>query len=263
MARTPLLLSALLCLGTAGPARACGLALALLIDVSGSVDPDEYRTQMDGLAAALRDGVVAEALVRENAALSLVQWTGTNRQAVSIPWSRVESRAALRAFADEVARTPRRWRHFSTAIGEALTVAERAMARAPVCARRVIDVSGDGRSNEGVPPGPVRDRLAAAGIAVNALVITNSEPDLLSYFEAEVIGGPGAFAMTAESYRVYPDRIRRKLIRETARQLSEPRPRPAPRRPDFRDHAGRFVITTQGPHGDLRQKTAPGPAPAP
>ena len=43
---------------------ACDLALALAVDISGSVDPKEYDIQMQGLSAALRDGVVAEALVR-------------------------------------------------------------------------------------------------------------------------------------------------------------------------------------------------------
>ena len=35
----------------AQPVAACGLALALAVDISGSVDADEYQIQMDGLAA--------------------------------------------------------------------------------------------------------------------------------------------------------------------------------------------------------------------
>ncbi len=42
---------------------ACDLALLLAVDVSGSVDPQEYRIQMDGLAAGLRDWQVRTALV--------------------------------------------------------------------------------------------------------------------------------------------------------------------------------------------------------
>ncbi|WP_342774985.1 DUF1194 domain-containing protein [Litoreibacter halocynthiae] len=37
-------------------AQACELALVLAVDVSGSVDPGEYRLQMEGLGAALGDG---------------------------------------------------------------------------------------------------------------------------------------------------------------------------------------------------------------
>lgn len=42
----------------ARPVGACELALALAVDVPGSVDEEEFRTQMDGLAAALRDPIV-------------------------------------------------------------------------------------------------------------------------------------------------------------------------------------------------------------
>ena len=64
------------CLCLAPPALACDLALALAVDVSGSVDSTEYRIQMDGLAAGLRDPIVSEALVRGQARVMLVQWTG-------------------------------------------------------------------------------------------------------------------------------------------------------------------------------------------
>ena len=50
-----------LCLS--GPAQACRTALILAMDVSNSVDPGEYRLQIDGLAAALRDPEIAEIVV--------------------------------------------------------------------------------------------------------------------------------------------------------------------------------------------------------
>ena len=59
-------------LGPAMPVAACDLALILAVDVSGSVDAQEYRIQMDGLAEALRDSVISEALVRAEAELMLV-----------------------------------------------------------------------------------------------------------------------------------------------------------------------------------------------
>ena len=61
-------------------AVACDLALVLAVDVSGSVDRGEYRVQMDGLAAALRDGVVVDALIHQQAYVSLIQWSGASRQ---------------------------------------------------------------------------------------------------------------------------------------------------------------------------------------
>lgn len=224
---------ALLALFLPMPARACGLALLLMIDVSGSVDPREYRVQVQGLAEALRDGIVSEALVREGAYVSLVQWTGSGRQDVTIPWTPAHTFDAVDALADRTANAERPWAMFATAVGEALELGERLMAEAPDCRRKVIDVSGDGQSNEGPEPGLVRDRLVAQGITVNALVITGSEPELIPYFEREVIGGHGAFALSTDGYEDYPERIREKLQRETARALSQIAPRARERyRPD-------------------------------
>ncbi|HEX5326749.1 MAG TPA: DUF1194 domain-containing protein, partial [Acetobacteraceae bacterium] len=102
-----------------------------------------------------------------------------------------------------------------TAIGEALLASLQLLARAPVAAtRQVVDVIGDGRSNAGIAPGPVRDRLAAAGITINGLCILHEEPDLLQTYTAEVIGGPGAFAVTCADYPQFGAAMRRKLRRE-------------------------------------------------
>ena len=90
-------------LGTALPAQACDLALVLAVDVSGSVDAEEYRIQMDGLAEALRDPIVSEALVRAEAHLMLVQWTGATRQMVTLPWRAMTNFVAVEEFAADVA----------------------------------------------------------------------------------------------------------------------------------------------------------------
>ena len=75
----------------ATPPRACELALVLAVDVSGSVDEREYAIQMQGLAAALRDGIVVDALIEQQAMLTLIQWTGSSRQRQTIPWTPVSA----------------------------------------------------------------------------------------------------------------------------------------------------------------------------
>lgn len=206
--------------GTAGPAAACDLALLLAVDVSGSVDRYEYATQMQGLAEGLRDPVVAEALVRGQAVLALVQWTGSSRQDLTLGWHPVGSPAELEALAQKIETAPRVWAEFSTAIGEALTYALRVFDDAPACKRRVIDISGDGRSNEGAEPLDVLPELDAFAITVNALVIRGDDEGLPDYFATNVITGGNAFVVTAENYDEYPERMRRKLRRETERQIS-------------------------------------------
>lgn len=208
-------------LGTAGSAvAACGLALVLAVDVSGSVDPREFRVQMAGLAAALRDPVVSEALVKAQAQVSVVQWTGSSRQFVALPWQKIETFDDIDGFAVRVDDVPRRWRNFSTAIGEALEFSRRYLGQVGQCERLVIDISGDGSSNEGIAPVEVLAGMRRAGIVVNALVIEGTENDLTGYFWENVITGEGSFVVTANDYQQYAAKMRLKLRRETTIQLS-------------------------------------------
>ena len=202
------------------PVVACDLALVLAVDVSGSVDRKEFTIQMQGLSAALRDGVVTDALVSHKARVTVVQWTGSTRQRQTLPWKAMTDAAAVADFANAVDQNPRHWQNFSTAIGEALEYSAALFDEVPQCTRRVIDVSGDGVSNEGIAP---RDQLAAlrrAGITVTAIAIETDETDLTAYFYENLIVGEGAFVVTASGFADYPAQIRRKLQRETTKQVS-------------------------------------------
>lgn len=203
-----------------GGANACDLALVLAVDISGSVDTQEFNIQMQGLANGLRDGVIAEALVNAKAAIILVQWTGSTRQSVSVPWVQVRSFDDIERLADQIEGTERRWRNYSTAIGEALEFSLELLQGAPVCKRRVIDVSGDGVSNEGIEPVDVAPGLRRANVTVNALVIEGDGDDLSAYFWENVIGGEGAFVVTANGFGEYAEKMRLKLRREITKQVS-------------------------------------------
>ena len=205
----------------ASPVAACETALMLAVDVSGSVDPEEYRVQMDGLAAALEDRTIMGALTEGQVQLALMQWTGTGRQRVVISWTQMNQSEDVMAFAAQVRTERRLWRNFSTAIGEALSLSLDYFTLVPECRRRVIDVSGDGPSNEGRLPTELWGALAAADVTVNALVIEESEPGLTSYFAQHVITGEGAFAVTANTFEDYPAEIRRKLYRELTKAVAQ------------------------------------------
>lgn len=170
---------------------------------------------MDGLAAALRDPTIRAVLIGAQAQVAVMQWSGSNRQKVVAGWSRTTSDEEVDALADVVVTAPRAFRHYSTAIGEALGLAAEMLGEvAGECGRQVIDVSGDGFSNEGVDVAEMRNALVRAGIIINGLAIETSEPGLAAYFEENLIGGGGAFVMTAKSYEDYPEAIWRKLLRE-------------------------------------------------
>lgn len=207
-------------IATAPAAHACDIALMLAVDVSGSVDRGEYRIQMDGLAGALTEPAIMEALIASVAQVALMQWTGTGRQTVMINWTRMQSEQDVLVFAYEVATVPRLWRDYSTAIGEAMELALPYFAIVDSCDRLVLDISGDRISNEGSPPTEIWPRLAQAGVTVNALVIEDTGFDLTAWFEQNVIMGPAAFAVTAKTFEEYPEQIVRKLYRELMQPIS-------------------------------------------
>ena len=192
------------------------LAMVLAVDGSASVTYEEFVLIAGGMASALRDPTVAAGLIGKSV-LSLLLWSGTGQQDVITEWTMIATAADLTAFADSVDNMPRTVRAGSTAIGEALLAALTLLAKVPAIPKRnIVDVIGDGRSNEGTPPGPIRDRMAAADITINGLCILHEEPDLLASYIAEVIGGPGAFAVTCREYKDFAEAMRQKLTQEIA-----------------------------------------------
>jgi len=194
------------------------LSLVLALDCSASVTFEEFGLMAGGLAAALRDAAVASALTGgPNGAsqCALLLFSGIGAQDVLIEWTRIATAADAASFADAVDNTPRVVRAGLTAIGEALLAAFDLLGAAPAeSARAIVDVVGDGSSNAGTKPAEARDRLVAAGVTINGLCVLHEEPDLVSYFTEEVIGGPGAFALSCPDYAGFAEAMRQKLIRE-------------------------------------------------
>ena len=194
------------------------LALCLAVDASSSVDFDEFGLMLGGYGAAFRDDSVQAAIVgapRRAVAACMLMWSGPGAQAVAVPWTRLDSAETAGAFAEAVENAPRLVTGGATAIGEGMAAGLALLGTLPTEATRlVMDVSGDGRHNQGRPPGPVRDIGVAAGVTINALAILNEEPDLLDHYQAEVIGGPGSFAMHTPDYQAFAGAIRQKLLRE-------------------------------------------------
>jgi len=98
-----------------------------------------------------------------------------------------------------------------------------------------MDISGDGRTNQGIQTAPMRDAAVAQGVTVNGLAILNEDPSVDSYFLANVIGGSGAFVMTATDYNDFARAIRLKLLRE----ISGPPIARGPEEPNERQTADR------------------------
>lgn len=201
-------------------ADGCEIALLLAIDVSGSIDRGEYRLQTEGLAAALDDPEVAEALLAAQAALGVAQWSGTGKQTFSIPWRRMLSPAEIAAFAARARTLDRAYTGSDTAVGEAIAFSARQFDAVADCRRKVIDISGDGPQNAGPPLGPARGAAAAAGIEINAIAIEDAghAAPISEFYRRSVITRNG-FVLTARGLEDYPRAIREKILREVARPL--------------------------------------------
>jgi Ca-activated chloride channel family protein len=199
-------------------AQACETALLLTIDVSNSIDVAEYRLQVDGLADALLDAEITDVIVQGQSALAVVQWSGVDRQELSIPWTQLRSRADVQTFAAQARAMARAFVLSDTAPAEALDFALRQFADAPACDRRVIDVSSDGTPNSGSDPRPMVRAAERAGVTVNGIAIESMGLAITNFYRREIITRDG-FVITARQHRDYPRAIREKLLRELSRIL--------------------------------------------
>lgn len=217
---------------TAGQATAqdaCRQALALGLDVSGSVDAREYRLQMGGLAQALGSASVrASLLERPEAPVDLLvyEWSGPLDQVTLVPWTSITTAADLDLVIDRLNTTERREGSTpGTALGVAMLHGASHLSKREHCWRRTLDISGDGKSNLGPRPRTLKQRLGTQGITINALVIGADDPatgdarqheiaELSAYFSAEVILGPDAFVEVALGFEGYAKAMETKLLRE-------------------------------------------------
>lgn len=211
-----------------GAKAACRQALALGLDVSGSVSVSDYSLQMGGLAAALEAPQVVSAFLAvpgTPVALSIYEWSGDSDQKLLLDWTPIGEARDLRRIASALRATPRRRAQSGTAIGDAMGFGLALIADGPECWRRTLDISGDGRSNTGRALSQMRDLAAAQDVTVNGLVIAADAPltstpslteleRLRRYFEGEVIVGEDAFVESATGFDDFARAMERKLLRE-------------------------------------------------
>ncbi|HEX5998584.1 MAG TPA: DUF1194 domain-containing protein [Hyphomicrobiaceae bacterium] len=217
------LLALVLMLGANPPAAAqtaVDLQLVLAVDVSGSVSDERFKLQMQGYAQAFRNWRILDAIrsgASRSIAVTVTQWTGPGQQAQVVPWMVISDEASMLALADAIERMTRQLYGGGTSISGAIDHAMSLFAESGTKGeRQVIDVSGDGANNRGRPAAEARDEAIKHGVTINGLPILALEPGLDEYYQANVIGGPNAFAIAAESYDTFAEAVLRKLISEIA-----------------------------------------------
>jgi hypothetical protein len=194
------------------------LELALLIDVSASVSDEEFSLQAGGLATALRSAAVLDAIrssAHRGIAVSVIQWSDRANQRLSLGWRLVRGELDVLQLAAEIDSMPRLIHGGHTALGSALDFALRQLESNRFAGlRRVIDLSGDGRTNDGRPLRAAREEVIEQGVTINGLAILNELPLLDRYFRDHLIGGDGAFFMVAQDYGDFAEAMTHKLVRE-------------------------------------------------
>lgn len=207
---------------------ACRQALALGLDVSGSVDEREYRLQLDGLAQAFSAPMVRDRLLAMPDApvrILIYEWSGPGDQRILAPWSEMADDVDVAILIELLRQKVRTESSPGTALGLAMMAGADFLDQQSQCWKRTLDLSGDGKSNLGPRPREVKPALARRGITINGLVIGVDDPqigdtrqaeiaELSSYYRAEVIVGPEAFVQTALGYEDYARAMEIKLLRE-------------------------------------------------
>lgn len=213
------------------------LLLVLAADISRSLDEQKFRLQRGGYAAAISDARVVQAMTagpKGRIGIVFLEWSGDGEQAVVVDWMTIGSPQDAAQVAARVREAPRMFMG-RTSISGAIDYALAQLQRSPFAApRRIIDISGDGTNNSGRDVQAARDKAVELGVVVNGLVILSEVPlsfnpshthppgGLLHYYETNVIGGTGAFAVEAKDYESFGQSLISKLIKEVASALPAP-----------------------------------------
>lgn len=206
--------------------RHVDLLLVLAIDASGSTDRGAFVTQIEGHAAAFRSPDVVAAIRSGplgRIAVAATVWSDDAVQLRCVNWMLIANAGDAGRFANALVRSCR-FIGGGTSLAGAIRNSMAEIGWSPYVAKRhVIDISGN--DPEPLPwLDATRQRAIDAGMTINALAIeaapsetgrTGSNDAALTFFRANVIGGPGAFALsaTAESFAVA---LIKKLVIETA-----------------------------------------------
>jgi len=209
-------------------------AVVLAADVSRSINDEEFGMQRRGYAAAIESARLMEAIrsgPHAAIALCFVEWAGDAEQKIVVDWSVIRNDADAHRFVEALRAAPRSYLG-RTAIGSAIDFSMNVLAESGIAAeRRVIDISGDGTSNQGRAVTDARDAALAAGVVINGLAIfnrraaevggylalhTNPPGGLAKYYRDNVIGGLGAFVVPIDDFNTFGDAMIRKLVTEIA-----------------------------------------------
>lgn len=203
------------------------VALALLADVSHSMDERERRVQRQGYAEAFRHPEVIHAITGGFCGridVAYIEYAAN--PVVVMDWRTVEDAASSYAVSLALSEAPAPDTSIGTqtAIGNAMALGGQ-MLRARTAHRYVMDVSSDGPDNMQRNTDAVRSDLTTGTeangwreITINGLIVGKGDhltnDQLADWYGDHVVGGPGHFVLRADDVSELAEIVRRKLVQE-------------------------------------------------
>ncbi|MGB3637348.1 MAG: DUF1194 domain-containing protein [Rivularia sp. (in: cyanobacteria)] len=208
---------------SANAATFVDIELSLLVDVSGTIDDDEFDLQKQGYVDVFSNASLFNNFISKGKegkiAVNLIYWSGAKQQEQVVDWTLIDSAQASEDFANAINATIRDFRGF-TAPGSAISVATPLFSNNGFNGeRQVIDISGDGDQNSGLDTATARDNALSSGIdAINGIVIGDSS-SLKAFYQNNVIGGVNAdgtpaFVVQANTFEEFGTAIDNKIKAE-------------------------------------------------
>jgi hypothetical protein len=200
------------------------IELALLVDVSGSVDASEYSLQRQGYIDAFNNPALQSAIAAtgNGIAVTYIEWSGQSQQSTQVGWTLITDATSAGAFATAIASTSRAFSG-QTAPGSAINFATPLFAQNTYDGlAQVIDISGDGAENEGA------NTLAAVNAAragnnidrINGLVILG-ETGVQAWYQNNIVTPGGGFLVVANSSADFGTAVLNKLVTEVRNPVPE------------------------------------------
>lgn len=227
-------------------------ALIVAVDVSDSVNAERYQLQMEGIARALEDPEVINAIMsgpRGGIGFSLVEWADAAE--LTIPWRVIRSVEEARDTAAAVRGLKQKAGEYTCVARMLSFVREQVASDLPLSAIRVVlDVSGDGIDNcrDPAETRDERDALVRNGVQINGLpIIVQGENEIVgagayrapgfglgpvgpgtgqttldAWYREHVVGGPAGFIIQANGFEDFGRAFRLKFVTEvSARKNNE------------------------------------------
>ncbi|MXS86488.1 DUF1194 domain-containing protein [Nitrosomonas sp. HPC101] len=205
------------------------LELALLVDVSGSVDGSEYTLQKTGYIDAFRNASIQSAIagLTGGIAVTYVEWSSTTQQAQLVGWTHITDAASANAFADALAATTRAFNGGTIPSSAINFITPQFGTNEFEGDRWVIDVSGDGTQG-GTATATARNNFLAAADDADVIGTVNGisigSTSVATWYENNIKGGTDAFSMHAATFEDFGDAIQTKLFREITSGNTVPEP---------------------------------------